>query len=333
MSNLTKFSFLLLILVIGFSSCKKDEIIPTTKEVVCSSERYTSPVFTEVTRTTVQYGSNKNTLGQNQNLMMDIYQPVGDTLSKRAVMMLSYGGSFVGGNRTQLADLAKELTNLGYVAVCIDYRLLSLAQLPIDSVKGLDIAVKAATDLKAAIRHMRKDAATANLYKIDPDMILAGGLSAGSIATIQAAYFDESDNVEQGVKDVVTRNGGVEGNSGDSENLKYSSKIQGVVNMSGAVYRTAFIDKGEAPIASFHGDADDVVPYGYGFVSAFGIKVIPLYGSSEIHKHCNNIGVTSSFSTVMGGGHDNIYTAPAFANAFSSFKTAAYKVMKEVICQ
>ena len=33
----------------------------------------------------------------------------------------------------------------------------------------------------------------ADLYKIDPNMILAGGLSAGAITTIQAAYFDESD--------------------------------------------------------------------------------------------------------------------------------------------
>lgn len=317
-------------------SCGKDEIEVVEKDqktIICESDRYIKPIFTEVEVSTVKYGSNINTSGLQQDLMMDIYQPKGDILEKRPVLVLAFGGSFIGGDRKQLSELAIEMSKLGYVSVCIDYRLLSFNQFPFDSIKALDIAIKASTDMKAAIRHLRKDAATENKFRIDPNFILAGGISAGAITAIQTAYFDASDNNESHIQNIIANNGGIEGNSGDSENLKYSSKVQGVINMSGAIYRLPFIDGGEPPIISIHGDADEVVPYGYDDVKVFGFSIIPLYGSSEIEKRVKEVGIKSYFETVVGGGHEDIYTEASFVSTFESFRQIAYGFNKEILCQ
>jgi para-nitrobenzyl esterase len=317
-----------------FMSCNKDdEQIKSAKELICESKRYEFPLFTEVDITTVKYGSNINTSGVNQDLFMDVYTPKSDTLSKRPAIVLAFGGSFIAGDRKQLSSLATELAKLGYVAACIDYRLLSFLQWPIDSVKGFDIAIKASGDMKAAIRHLRKDAATTNLHKIDSDMIFAGGVSAGAITALQTAYFDASDNTEAHVKAAIDKNGGIEGNSGDAENLKYSSKVQGVINLSGAIYRPYFIDTGEPPVISFHGDADEVVPYGYDFVKPLGIPIIPLYGSSEVNKRANTVNVRTTLVTVKGGGHEDIYSDSKYTADFNGFKQLAFWFNKEIICE
>ncbi|MGB4959218.1 MAG: hypothetical protein WBO36_07070, partial [Saprospiraceae bacterium] len=159
------------------------------------------------------------------------------------------------------------------------------------------------------------------------------GVSAGAITAIQAAYFDASDNTEPHIKSAIEINGGVEGSSGDAQNLTYSSKVQGVINMSGAIYRPAFIDTGEPPIVSIHGDKDDVVPYKYDFVRPLGIPIIPLYGSFEIQKHTQLIGLSSQLITVKDGGHDNIYTDAKFAVDFEKFKVTAYQFYKDIICK
>lgn len=326
--------FKLLVIVTIFSACSKDEPELTSKELICASERYATPIFNEVKVTLdVQYGSNLNTLNVKQDLFMDVYEPKGDTLSQRPAIVFAFGGSFLAGDRLQLSELATEVAKLGYVGVCIDYRLLSFLQLPIDSVKGLDIAIKASGDMKAAIRHLRKDAATANVFRIDPNFIIAAGLSAGAITAMQATYFDSEDNTDPYIKSVIDNNGGVEGNSGDAENLTYSSKVQGVINMSGAVYRPEFIDAGEAPLISFHGDNDATVAYGYDYVYVFSQPIIPLYGSFEIDKRAKAVGVSSVLYTVPGGGHDDIYTQSQFQEQYTAFRNAAYIFTKEIICQ
>ncbi|MBK9255794.1 MAG: alpha/beta hydrolase [Saprospiraceae bacterium] len=315
-------------------SCAKDEpIVDDMINKICLSDRYVTDQFTDITVTTVKYGNNKTTIGIPIDLFMDVYEPTGDTLSKRPVIIWAFGGAFVGGDRKQLAENARAAARLGYVSACIDYRLLNIfTQWPIDSVKSLDIAVKASTDMKAAIRHFRKDAATINMFKIDPDMIIIGGVSAGAITAIQAAYFDAGDNTDPKIKAVVDANGGIEGTSGDAENLKYSSKVQGVINLSGGIYRTDFIDAGEPPIISFHGDADEVVPYKYDFVRLSGVDIIPLYGSYEIDKRAKQIGLKTSLTTVPDGGHDNIYTDNKFSTQLEMFLKASYTFNKSIVC-
>ena len=331
--SLSQISMLCLLAVMTFYSCEKDPSNNEDKDPICLSDRYVAQVFDETETSTVKYGSNFGVTGIKQDLFMDIYTPKGDTVDNRPAIVLAFGGSFVLGNRQQLKDICIDLAKRGYVAVSIDYRLLSITSFPLDSVKGLDIAVKAATDMKAAIRHLKKDAATSNIYKINPDKIIVGGISAGAITAIQCAYFDDTDNIEPHIQQIIEKNGGVEGNSGDAENLKYSSKVAGVLNLSGAVYRPYFIDSQEPIIASYHGDNDDVVPYNYGWAMPSGIKVIPLYGSKEIETRMKQLNIQNVLVTVPGGGHD-LYSPGLVDASFTVFTEQALSLFKEnIICK
>lgn len=321
-----------LFFIVLFIACSKDEPDDQAFDI-CMTDRYEKEIFTDVQVTTVKYGSNRSTIGIPVDLMMDVYEPVGDTLSRRPVIIWAFGGAFVSGDRKQLAENARTAAKLGYVSACIDYRLLNIiTQWPIDSVKALDIAIKAATDMKAAVRHFRKDAATLNVFRADPERIIIGGVSAGAITAIQAAYFDESNNTDPRIKAVIDANGGIEGVSGDTENLKYSSKVQGVVNLSGGIYRTDFINAGEPPVISFHGDADEVVPYKYDWVRLSSIEIIPLYGSYEIDKRARQVNIRTSLNTVPGGGHDNIYTELKYAENRNMFNAIFNTFIKQVVC-
>src|ERR1041385_1366467 len=65
----------------------------------CSECRYISPVFDSITIETVHFGRGVNSDGDTQELYMDIYQPFGDTFSKRPVVIFAFGGGFVTGSR------------------------------------------------------------------------------------------------------------------------------------------------------------------------------------------------------------------------------------------
>ena len=58
---------------------------------------------------------------------MDIYQPTGDNVTHRPLVILAHGGSFVNGTRSSdypITALCADLAHKGYVTVSIDYRLI-----------------------------------------------------------------------------------------------------------------------------------------------------------------------------------------------------------------
>jgi acetyl esterase/lipase len=59
------------------------------------------------------------------NLRMNIFTPVGDTLSKRPVIIIAFGGGFLSGSKDHwsIRLMAQELTKRGFVTAVIDYRL------------------------------------------------------------------------------------------------------------------------------------------------------------------------------------------------------------------
>jgi acetyl esterase/lipase len=127
----------------------------------CDGRRYFLDLFPNFTQTTVEYGRNMTWLGTVDPLYMDVFQPQGDTLSKRPAIVLAFGGGFVGGTRETMHDLAKTFVKKGYVTVAIDYRLYSIGILGFpDSAKMIPAILQAMQDMKASVRFLRKDAAT-----------------------------------------------------------------------------------------------------------------------------------------------------------------------------
>lgn len=267
----------------------------------CDGTRYVSEVFPNVTvASAIQFGQNETFCGTAKNLLMDIYQPQGDVATQRPVVFMAFGGSFIGGTRTDgyIVDLCRRYARRGFVAVAIDYRLFELCQIPPDSITMLDVVVKAVGDLKAAVRYMREHAVD---YSIDTNYVFAGGVSAGAILACNAAYLGPDDNLAAYVQNAVNNNGGWEGNT--SNNYQFSSSIQGVVSMSGALHRSVWLDADDGPLFAIHETGDATVPYATGFANVFGINLISMQGGASMHNQADLVAVPNIFVSVNANAH------------------------------
>ena len=219
----------------------------------CPSGRYNSQLFSVVSRDTVTYSS-------VYNLKMNIYQPVGDTMAARPLIILAHGGSFVSGSKdddSTVIWLCRNFAKRGYVTASIDYRLGVITSMVTDSAYAVDEVIKAMSDGKAAMRFFTKDAATTNTYKIDTNNVFIGGNSAGAVLYMHVGYIDSLAECNASIIGAMTANGGFNGNSG---NAGYSNKSRAVINLAGALNTTAFVGNGVKPSVNAKGDADRVVP-------------------------------------------------------------------------
>lgn len=262
--------------------------------------RYDQEVFPTLNiSTNVVYGANIDHNGANYDLKMDIYQPVGDTLSQRPLIIFAHGGSFVAGDKANQdqVDLCTQFAKRGYVTATMNYRLG--ISFPINAATATDAVYRAIQDMKAAIRFFRKDAATVNDYKIDPSVIFIGGTSAGAFTALHTAYMNTYAEVPATVD--TTDLGGLEGNSG---NPGYSSEVNAVINLCGALGDAAWVVPGDVPLCSMHGTADGTVPYGSQMLYLLGlVPIMVVDGSYSIHDYLDTFGHPATMYTWGGAGH------------------------------
>ena len=312
--------------IIGLVICK----LAVAQPEGCDQIRYRTTVFDDVEVTeAVKFGEN-TTIGNNfQELFMDVYEPAGDEQAARPAVIVAFGGAFVTGNRQSLAGICESLAKKGYVAATIDYRLFDFG-IPVDSAQMLDVVVKAAGDMKAAIRFLREDAATDNQFGIDPNFIFVGGISAGAITACHTAYLDEDDPLPADIESALNDNGGLEGNS--SDNLQYSSEVQGVINYSGALKAANFISPDDPPIFSVHDDGDDVVPYGNASVPAGPLVMIYLEGSQSLHTRADELNIMNELITLEGSDGHVSYFAQNAAEYEMLVEERTANFMADIIC-
>ena len=255
--------------------------------------RYYRPVFASVTVVSnVAYGSATTFAGTTQTLVMDVYQPAGDTVKRRPLIIFAHSGGFVGGSRTDAYPVAfcTRLARLGYVVANIDYRLGYAAtglSAPADTSKIATAAVRGGHDMKAAVRFFRQDAATTKTYRVYSNYIVAAGSSAGAFMALEAGYLDKASEVPAYVD--LAALGGIEGSSG---NPGYRSAVAAVINLCGATESPAVIEAGNVPLCSAHGTADATVPY---FQGRIGSLLPPkyAYGSGRLNPRATALGITN----------------------------------------
>jgi len=291
----------------------------------CDGERYRfNTAFSDVQVTyDVPYGNAINATGLSQALVVDIYQPVGDTETSRPLIIMAHGGFFIGGenDNADVISLCQDLARMGYVVGSITYRLgidnfLDVSNAMIRSVwRGYH-------DGKASVRYFRKTVAEdGNPYGIDPDRILMGGVSAGAFIALHMAYVDEESEIpEQIDQSTPGMAGGLEGESG---NPGYSSEILGVINIAGALKTADYLSEGDEPLVSVHGTDDETVPYGAGVILLSGFPVTDVEGSSIIHETAESLGLDHCFTTLDGAGHvAHAYDTEAYVATLSTISGA-----------
>lgn len=267
----------------------------------CSTGRYASDVYPNVTVTSnVVYGQNAQFNGSNKILKLDFYEATGDTATARPLIIWTHGGSFLGGSKTDadMVALSNAFAKKGYVCASIDYRT---GFFPIDSANSVKAVMRAVQDMRASIRFFYKDRADGiNTYKIDTNNIFVGGSSAGAITALHLAYLDRSCEINDYVLPATLSSlGGLEGNSG---NPCYSSKVNGVINLCGALAKYGWFEAGDLPVCSMHGTVDGTVKYNRGIVNP-GVQLMYLDGSRMIHEQAVAVGVQSNFYTFYGADH------------------------------
>lgn len=199
--------------------------------------RYADEVFPGVTVTSnIVWGSAPDRVGNPVSLALDLYEPTGDTVSRRPALVVAHSGGFKVGSKTNAVsvDLANRFARKGYVVISINYRLLALTDCGtlgglISDASGCKYATMAATsDGQAAVRWLRANAAT---YRIDPTRVAMMGDSAGAlISTLTGMLADVPGNPEDPASQEAMF--GAPANTGDPG---LSSEVQAWASISGGL--------------------------------------------------------------------------------------------------
>ncbi len=269
--------------------------------------RYKAPVFGYDSVMNLIYGQNvtANT-SIPLDLALDIYLPKDDTFQKRPVFFITHGGSFLFGTKADgdVVKLCREFAKRGYVCVSQDYRT---GMEEYNAVSASRAVWRAMQDARAAIRYIK---ANADQYKLDTNMIIYGGSSAGGFTALQTAFLDEPQEVLPTIDTSMYNGSGSTGLGnfrGTTNNLPNSSNgIKAVVNLCGAIGDTAWIQKKDKDVVviSMHGTADRTVPYGSAIIKLLNtIPLLEVDGSMSIHKALDKKKHENYFYTYCGTDH------------------------------
>jgi para-nitrobenzyl esterase len=282
----------------------------------CQSGRFDTEVFPSVTNhNNLLYGSNTSYNGTITQLYLDEYEPAGDTMAARPLIIWAHGGSFVTGSRIDpdIVSLSNHFAKRGYVCASIEYRMG--IPFPPSQAGATQAVYRAVQDMKAAIRYFRKDAATTNLYHIDPSRIYVGGSSAGAFMALHLAYLDEVAELPSSIDTVAL--GNLEGNSG---NPGYSSDVSAVVNLCGAIGNKTWLHSNDEPLCSMHGTNDNTVPYSTATIYLYGVyPLMVVDGSYAINQYADQIGLQNVMYTYFGSDHVPYLASTAYMDTTVRF--------------
>jgi hypothetical protein len=157
--------------------------------------------------------------------------------------------------------------------------------------------------MKTAVRFFRKDAATTNTYKINPNVVFIGGNSAGAITALHAGYLDTYAELPAGIDTSALAQGAIEGYM--FGNAGYSDQISGIINMAGAIGDVDWLANNHIiPVVSAHGTVDQTVPYGSETIVFLGaFPVMPVEGSGTIHQYAQANGMNEALLDFVNEDH------------------------------
>ncbi len=280
---------LVLFCMLLLTNCSKPVVSSVTKEGV---------VLFDVKN--IQYGTGLDTGGRKVALMLDLYYPKSATsLNNFPLVVMIHGGTFLFGDKADLATECSMLADSGFVVASVNYRLgwkFGFGNCDGDTSSLLRGCYRGLQDINAAIRFL---VAGSGAFAIDTKWIFTGGSSAGAILALNTNYITE--NTAQALLPAEHALLGPLNNSGNS--LTETFKISGIANMWGALSDSALINAGNAvPAISFHGTRDNTVPYNIGRNYNCS-NYVKLFGSECIQRRLEWFHVPAITNLVIGAGH------------------------------
>jgi predicted esterase len=224
---------------------------------------------------------------------MDVYSPPDlESSDSLPALIWMHGGGFGGGNRDYKDEvkLAQYAAGHGYIGISISYRLLRKGTV---TGFGCDCPAK---DKIETFREAAIDFLDATKYvvghnrdlHIDPNLIIAGGSSAGAEAILSAVYMKDYY-----IKDPT---------------LYKNVHFAGMLSMAGAMVDVSYINaKNAVPTVLFHGSEDDTVPfskYAHHRCDPSRPGYLILYGSENISEKLKELNTSYYLNIVRGGRHE-----------------------------
>lgn len=301
-----------------------------------TAQRYLEEVFDEVTVTSdVVYGVNATIIlipnpevgeAVPQPLVMDVYEPTGDTETERPLILYFHTGNFLphpenqspSGLKTDSAavEICTRFAKMGYVVASCDYRLgwNPFAETQDERVNTLiNAAYRGVQDSRTAARYFRKDAAeNGNQWGIDVDRFVVWGQGTGGYISLAASTIDAYEDIllEKFTTEIDGMpvpmvlepiNGDPNGETvgvfmGDTlcypNHVGYNSNFQMCVNMGGALGDISWLDADDGPFISFQSPSDAFAPYVEGVLIVPGVNlpVVEVQGAYAVQEFCDFAG-------------------------------------------
>jgi len=242
---------------------------------------------------------------RDSSLYLDVYKPVVPRADKAAVIMV-FGGGFFSGERNNIhmKNWARALTEHGFTAISIDYRLGFRDSAMVASHRNLlkltglfefciDIAVQ---DCIAAISWV---CSNAGMLGVDPSKLILTGSSAGAITILQLDYYRANSLPEASALPVGWKPAAVIPYSGGV--LCRDSKLK--------------YDTDPAPTMIIHGKKDKIVTY-KSLGMPFGKK---MHGGKKMDKAMNRQDIPHWFIRLDDIGHEVANWLPGSIDLFCTF--------------
>jgi len=319
-----------------------------------AQERYVDEVFTNFTQqNNVLYSQNYSVIAASQGipyvptgaspqvpaLNFDLYEPAGDTVAERPLVIMLHTGTFLpiiyNGNPTGMrndvatTNICKSYAKRGYVVANLEYRLgwNPYAATQEERAASLMKAVyRAMQDTKSAVRFFRKDYAMGNQWGIDTSRIILCGQGSGGwvalgyatvdkLAEIQLPKFLDANAVPLIDTAAIGDWDGVGGMYNMESNLGYSNDIHMVCSMGGGIGDLSWLEAGDVPMCAVHCPTDPVATYTTGDVSiaSIGLVTTDISGSYDVMKKANLLG-NNAILNVTNACTDPYTTAAAAAS-------------------
>lgn len=194
------------------------------------------------------------------SLKADFYPATPSVRKPDPLVIVIHGGAWISGKKEDMAELCLELQKRGMSAASVSYRLGPKDKWP----AMLD-------DVQTAVRFFRTHA---EKYNVDPNRFAASGGSAGGHLALLLGFSDTRDEKSELFPGVSSRVSAVFNIFGptdltqDYDPLTQSVVSQNVIGKKAAdatedakkMSPIVYIDKGDAPVFTMHGDADKLVP-------------------------------------------------------------------------
>jgi acetyl esterase/lipase len=245
---------------------------------------YKDPVFEDVSvMENVFYRDGKTAGIKKKYSLLDLYEAKGNNLSSRPLIIWMHGGGFKYGNKKSngIPVWCKTFAQRGYLCAAINYRLSKkkpLRKFP-DLVDGCTEAIKDAEDVISFFKtnHER--------YRIDTNLIILAGNSAGAMIALQAVYsspYEMAKLINRKRYDTLPR----------SHNR---FNIHAIVSFWGALYDSTWLNNAKVPVAVIYGSRDKIVP---------PENKGPLSGGKAIYRYASSIGIPVAVKVYEGTGHE-----------------------------